>query len=75
MDEMERRGYHPDKIWRNPNWRGSTLKEQDNWVSEQQVKSILDLTRKHNETIYIEHNDSYLKDCVENLREKGININ
>ena len=25
MDEMERRGYHPDRTWDDPCWRGSTL--------------------------------------------------
>ena len=74
MDEMRRRGYNPDPTWYNVNWRGTSLGEQINWVNEDQVLHMLDLTRNHKETIYIEHNDSYLKECIDNLKEKGINI-
>lgn len=71
MDEMEKRGYHPDKIWRNPNWRGSTIGEAEDWAQQESVNALL----KGGDMIYPEHNDEYLRECLENLREKGIEIN
>ena len=70
MDEMERRGYKPDKVWRNPNWRGKTLKEDKNWCREE----LVDIWYHYKGTIYPEHNNSYLKECLDNLAEKGINL-
>ena len=29
MDEMERRGYHPDRTWNDPCWRGATLGREE----------------------------------------------
>ena len=74
MEEMKRRGYHPDETWYNVNWRGTKLGEQEGWVNKKAVLDMLYLTRTHKQTIYIEHNDSYLKECIENLKEKGIDI-
>lgn len=71
MDEMEKRGYHPDPIWRNSNWRGNTLKEDLGWAGNILVQNILeDKTRN----IFLEHNDIYLQECLDNLHNKGINI-
>ena len=66
MDEMENRGYHPDPIWRSINWRGKTIGE-DNWIEKIPVEFTTPL--------YPEHNDEYLKECIENLKGKGIEIN
>ena len=70
MDEMKRRGYKPDEIWRNPNWRGKVLAEDKNWCQEE----LVDIWYHYNGTIYPEHNDSYLKECIDNLADKGIVI-
>lgn len=70
MDEMQARGYNPDPIWRNPAWRGSTLGEQEEWATIESVNTYL---RKAG-TIYSEHDDKYLEECIEILREKGIEI-
>ena len=70
MDEMERRGYHPDKIWRNVNWRGNRLGEVEGWANRNEI--IDDLI--HMNPIYPEHNNEYLEECLENLRGKGIEI-
>ena len=64
MDEMENRGYHPDKIWRDPNWRGNKLGKSIGWATLAQL----------NGKIYDEHNDEYLKKCLDNLKNKGIDI-
>ena len=71
MDEMERRGYHPDKIWRNQNYRGKTLGYQDeNW----DFHDWYNLYNKK-QLIFPEHNSNYLLECINNLKEKGIEIN
>lgn len=71
MDEMERRGYHPDKVWRNSNWRGNKLGEELGWAGDELVKSILNDKSRN---IFIEHNDKYLQECLDNLKSKGIVI-
>jgi uncharacterized protein (TIGR02328 family) len=70
MDEMERRGYHPDPVWRNVNWRGNKLGEEPG-VDEKEVRDLASNGR----IIYPEHNDEYLHECIENLHNKGIEIN
>ena len=66
---MKRRGYHPDLIWENISYRGSALGFQENWANESEIESLL-----NNNLIYLEHNDNYLKECLDNLRNKGIII-
>lgn len=74
MDEMKRRGYNPDNVWYNPNWRGKDLQEATDWVQQPLVESLLS---KSEAGIYIfkEHNDNYLQECLDNLKSKGIEIN
>ena len=71
MDEMRARGYHPDPIWLNPNWRGSTLGECEGWVNPDFVQLVYD----ESGLIYPEHDETYLNECIENLKNKGIDIN
>ena len=71
MDEMVRRGYNPDKIWRNSNWRGNVLGEESNWADMDMVMGIYD-NAKMGRIIYPEHNREYLVECIENLKEKEI---
>ena len=63
MDEMKKRGYHPDESWFDPLYRG------------QKYEAYLEL-KKITQTlpIYPEHNEAYLESCRENLKEKGIII-
>ena len=75
MNEMERRGYHPDPIWRNANWRGTRLGEQIGWANDDTVSNHLFSVRDDNYLLYLEHNNSYLEECLKNLRGKGIEIN
>lgn len=63
MNEMEKRGYKPDNIWRNSNYRGKSC---DPYYSVEEIE----LTKP----IYPEHDEKYLKECIENLLEKGIEI-
>lgn len=70
MDEMERRGYKPDKIWRNINYRGKNLGAELNWCDE----ALFETWRYYKGNIYEEHDKYYLEECKENLRRKGIEI-
>ena len=70
MDEMERRGYHPDSIWRCANWRGNKIQEYTNWCNESLTQKLCE----SGDHLYPEHNDAYLQECLDNLRNKGINI-
>ena len=70
MNEMKARGYHPDPIWYNVNWRGNTLGEVNGWVAQKIVDVLVD----KNEILYKEHNDKYLEECLENLKSKGIDL-
>ena len=73
MDEMERRGYHPDSIWRCANWRGKTLQEYHNWCNEQLAYEFYAAATAGGR-LYHEHNDAYLQECLDNLAGKGIII-
>lgn len=70
MDEMIARGYHPDEIWLDPHWRGSTLGEDKDWCFQDIVDDIYDC----NGMIYDEHDNKYLKECIDNLRDKGVDV-
>ena len=74
MEEMERRGYHPDRTWDNPDWRGNSLGEQKNFANKELVEQLWMNINQMNINIYPEHDNNYLKDCIENLKEKGIEI-
>ena len=75
IEEMERRGYHPDRTWDNPNWRGKNLGEQAGWVDKNEVEDLwLNINQMKNVIIYPEHNSEYLEECLNNLKNKGIDI-
>lgn len=75
MDEMEKRGYRPDKTWRSTNYRGNTLgyTEDDAWLCSTTVADFL-MCVEAGCTIYPEHDDEYLQECLDNLAGKGIII-
>ena len=73
MEEMKRRGYSPDKTWYLPNWRGTALGEVESWTYQETV-DIIYQTAYDGAMIYDEHNDAYLRECIENLRSKGIDV-
>lgn len=62
MDEMERRGYRVNPIWYDPRWRGNKV----GFANATEHNSI--------SPIYPEHDDSYLNECLSNLKRKGIEI-
>lgn len=74
MNEMEERGYNPNKIWYEVDYRGSTVGEEVLWCNHATMLGFLDAAESHNYIIYPEHNDEYLQECLDNLKEKGIEI-
>ena len=61
MEEMEKRGYHVDPLWWNPEYRGK------------QMDPYKGITRSEpSRPIYSEHDEGYKRECLENLKEKGI---
>ena len=63
MNEMECRGFQPGAEWRNPGYRGRFMKPYK--VLEPICPEGL---------IFPEHNSSYLRECIHNLKSKGIVI-
>ncbi len=63
MEEMIKRGYSPNKLWENFLYRGK------NCLPYEKLPCL-----EKNEPIYPEHNDKYLEECLENLKEKNIVI-
>ena len=65
MEEMTNRGYIVNSNWFNPWYRGKNVGFDNNMV--------LNFEGLGN-NIYSEHNNNYYKECVGNLRQKGITI-
>ena len=70
MKEMEKRGYHPGAEWWIDYYRGKAIGDQPNWCNNE----LLDELTESNEIIFPEHNDEYLKECLNILKSKGIEI-
>ena len=63
MEEMEKRGYNVSEEWKDKNYRGKI------------AEKYMDLEEEIIEDpIYKEHNNKYLDECIENLRNKGIEL-
>lgn len=74
MEEMKRRGYKPDPIWFNCDYRGKELGREIYWTTISIVMHIHTLASENDKMIYPEHNDEYLQECLDNLKSKGIEI-
>ena len=75
IKEMKRRGYNPDKTWEIAEYRGSTIGMTELYEFCDPIILQLYTELPQEEMIYLEHNDAYLQECIENLRSKGIEIN
>lgn len=64
MQEMESRGYEVNYLWSFRGYRGKSFGKQ---VLKERIP-------KHEGIVYPEHDDDYLKECIENLKAKGIAI-
>ena len=76
MDEMEKRGYRPDPIWRRTDWRGNVLGEEKDtaWLCGPALTDYLMTLEATGCMLYPEHNEEYLKECIDNLRGKGVDV-
>lgn len=63
MEEMKKRNYVPNNLWYDPNYRGKNINSYKNLIFIEKTTPI-----------YPEHNDNYLSECIENLKNKNINI-
>ena len=66
MYEMERRGYKPNPLWYNQNYRGQVLGYD--FISPGLNTPYMPADPKEN--IFREHDEVYLKECYENLKGK-----
>ena len=62
MDGMAIRGYRVNPIWHDPRWRGNKV----GFADATEHISI--------SPIYPEHDDSYLNECLSNLKRKCVEI-
>ena len=64
-----------NSLWRDAEYRGKKLGYISNDIDIIEAQNIYmeSLTGKQI-TIYPEHNDEYLQECLDNLRSKGIEI-
>lgn len=68
LDEMRRRGYSPDWLWRDPNYRGKLC--PSGWPA-----ALLQRPLCRGRGPYPQHHTpEYLEECVANLKSKGIHI-
>ena len=65
IHEMDLRRYKINDVWLDENYRG---KNCNPWSGFNEVYGY------YTDTIYPEHNDHYLKECLDNLASKGIHI-
>lgn len=72
MDEMKRRGYNPDPKWESPEYRGTTLGYDTKFADADIVDDQYVYAKYKDGTIYPEHNAEYLRECIENLKSKGV---
>lgn len=63
MKEMKNRGYNVSSEWLDKDYRGKNTKSYED-LKEESISH----------PIYKEHNDEYLKECIDNLKSKGIEI-
>lgn len=74
MEEMRHRGYAPDKQWYIAEYRGSTLGIETGWANQDIVDYQFAYAAHKSGIIYPEHNREYLIECLENLKEKGVDM-
>ena len=67
MEEMAGRGYHCEDRWKNAGYRGRHCPAFD-------ADAALVEERLRRRPVYTEHDGAYLQSCLDNLKDKGINI-
>lgn len=73
IDEMEKRGYKVEYNWNKPAYRGKQLGFDSNFTTSTRITDEHVRVEK-SEIIYPEHNEEYLRECIQNLYNKGVKI-
>ena len=68
MREMETRGYNVGSEWYRKEYRG---KRSGPWL-HQELSAIC--CPRGQTLVYQEHNNQYLEECIQNLKNKGIEV-
>jgi len=68
MIEMGMRGYNVQEEWLDYRYRGAKCEPREELSQEEKEQFFTDLH------IYKEHDKDYLIECLDNLKEKGINL-
>jgi len=71
MNEMKSRGYKVTKSWKKPQYRGKNCQPYNRTFIDMAL--VIDVL-KSDSFIYPEHNDEYLQECIENLKNKGVSV-
>ncbi|WP_163527256.1 TIGR02328 family protein [Halobacillus ihumii] len=71
MEEMSHRGYNCDPLWHDKFYRG----KQCNPYRHDQLGDFNSSASASELTIYPEHDQTYLDECLSNLEDKGIQLN
>lgn len=69
IDEMNNRGYKVSQEWYDLKYRGKQI-GLDNSINEEKVVQYY----CDNGLVYKEHDNNYLQECIDNLKNKGINL-
>lgn len=67
MEEMVKRGYHPDPAWFFCRYQGKNLPKMESKLYEGWLDKFF-------EKVYPEHDARYLQECLSNLERKGVHI-
>ncbi len=63
---MKKRGFNVEEKWLNPNYRGKNCQPYNKYDKNNYHKKV-----NKNKIIYPEHDNDYLKECIDNLLNKG----
>lgn len=73
MAEMIRRGHRVAPEWMKVNYRGQSLGfAEEGFADANKVALKLMFSQFSKMSIYLEHNNQYLDECLDNLKAKGV---
>lgn len=75
LDEMRHRGYKYAPEWDRAEFRGKQLGVDKHWYNLLILLTPVRDLDGNERTLYPEHDDAYLKECLDNLRRKGVFLN
>lgn len=72
IHEMKLRGYKVDELWELFAYRGKQYGLCPGCVDYFNIACLVQESKILGHHVYPEHNDDYLRECLDNLRNKGI---